>query len=129
MDEKFKKAIRALIAYGAKYYPYKDVAERMEKAKAVDKSSLKLLNRLKENFLVRELAHLLSSCRDTNADSQPLKEELTKIVEFHLYKSLPDKSPTIVKRELTLSRSSMVSDFCTRGAQRNLGSERNFVEL
>jgi hypothetical protein len=46
----------------------------------------------------------------TNTDSQPLKEEPTKVVEFLLHKSLPDKNPTIVKRERDFSRSLMVSD-------------------
>jgi hypothetical protein len=78
VDEKFKKAIRALIAYEAKYHTIKIVAKRMEKAKAGDKPSSKLLNRLKENFRVRgELAHLLSSCRDTNADRSPAAERGT----------------------------------------------------
>jgi len=39
-----------------------------------------------------------------------LKEEPTRIVEFFLHKSLPDKNPTIVKRERDFSRSLMVSD-------------------
>jgi hypothetical protein len=39
-----------------------------------------------------------------------LKEEPTKIVEFLLHKSLPDKNPTIVKRKRDFSRSLMVSD-------------------
>jgi hypothetical protein len=39
-----------------------------------------------------------------------LKEEPTKIVEFLLHKSLPDKNPTIVKRERDFTRSLMVSD-------------------
>jgi hypothetical protein len=37
-----------------------------------------------------------------NADPQPLKEEPTTEVEFLLHKSLPDKNPTIVKRERDL---------------------------
>ena len=53
-DEAFKKAIDALRAYETKYCPYKTVAKRMEKAEEEDKSSLKLLNRLKQNFRVRE---------------------------------------------------------------------------
>jgi hypothetical protein len=39
-----------------------------------------------------------------------LKEEPTKVVEFLLHKSLPDKDPTIVKRERDFSGSLMVSD-------------------
>ena len=39
-----------------------------------------------------------------------MKEEPTKIVKFLLHKSLPDKNPTIVKRECDFSRSLMLSD-------------------
>jgi hypothetical protein len=46
----------------------------------------------------------------TDTDSQPLKEEPTKIVEFLLHKSLFDKNPTSVKRERDFSRPLMVSD-------------------
>ena len=53
-DKKFKKAIDALRTYEAEYCPYMIVAKRMEKAEEEDKSSLKLLNRLKQNFRVRE---------------------------------------------------------------------------
>ena len=128
VDENFRMAIDALSAYETKYHPKKIVAQRMERAEVWDKSSSTILSRLKANLRVREeLAVLL--CCNTNANSQPMREEPTKIVEFHIHKSLPDQSPTIVKRELTLSKSSMVSDFCTRGAQQNLESERNFVEL
>jgi hypothetical protein len=46
----------------------------------------------------------------TNTDSQPLEEAPTRVVEFLLHKSLPDKNPTIVKRERDFSRSLIVSD-------------------
>ena len=100
-DETFKNAIDALRAYETKYCPYKIVAKRMEKAEEEDKSSLKLLNRLKQNFRVREELPLWL-CRNANVDSQPLKEEPTKTVEFHIHNSLPDRRPTIVKRERRL---------------------------
>ena len=57
-DEAFKNAVKILTAYD----PDKAVrvAERMEKAEEEDKSSLKVLNRLKETFRVRdELTPLL----------------------------------------------------------------------
>jgi len=43
-----------LTDYGRQHHPDRDVAERMERAGEVDKSSLKVLNRLKETFRVRE---------------------------------------------------------------------------
>jgi hypothetical protein len=43
-----------LTGYGRNYHPEEAVAERMEKAEEEDKSSLKVLNRLKETFRVRE---------------------------------------------------------------------------
>ena len=52
-DEKFKEAIDALSVYEAKYHPSKIVAQKMEKAEEGDKSSSKVLNKLKEKFLVR----------------------------------------------------------------------------
>jgi len=56
VDEKFKKAIDELSAYEERHHP-KDkatVAERMKTAEETDTSSLKFLNRLKENWRVRE---------------------------------------------------------------------------
>jgi hypothetical protein len=101
VDEKFKMAIEALNAYEKKYHFKEMVTKKMAEAEAKDKSSSATLNRLKENFRVKELALLL--CRNTNADSQsqPLIEEPMKIVEFLLHRFLPDKSPTIVKRGST----------------------------
>jgi hypothetical protein len=52
-NEKFKLAIDALRAYEAKYHTNRIVDQRMEKAEKGDKSSVKVLNRLKENFRVR----------------------------------------------------------------------------
>ncbi|KAI0268972.1 hypothetical protein BGY98DRAFT_1017489 [Russula aff. rugulosa BPL654] len=74
-DEAFKNAVKILTAYD----PDKAVriAERMEEAEEEDKSSLKVLNRLKETF-------------------RPLEEEPTMKVEFLLHKSLPDNNPTVV---------------------------------
>jgi hypothetical protein len=52
-DEKFKEAIDALSVYEAKYHCRKIVAQKMEKAEEGDKTSSKVLNRLKETFRVR----------------------------------------------------------------------------
>jgi hypothetical protein len=46
----------------------------------------------------------------TNIDSQPVKVEPTRVVEFLLHKSLLDKNPTIVKRERNFSKPLMASD-------------------
>jgi SHS2 domain-containing protein len=53
-DEAFKNAVKMLMEYGSDYHPVEAVAERMEKAEEEDKSSLKILNRLKEALRVRE---------------------------------------------------------------------------
>lgn len=62
VDESFKKAIDALSAYERTHHPNAKtlIAERMKTAEEKDTSSLKFLNRLKENWQVREeLAPLL----------------------------------------------------------------------
>jgi hypothetical protein len=51
-DEKFSEAIESLKEYEKCYHPNKSVETRMEQAKANDKSSSTVLNRLKETFLV-----------------------------------------------------------------------------
>jgi hypothetical protein len=43
-----------LTDYGRDYYPEVAVGERMDKAEKEDRSSLKVLNKLKETFRVRE---------------------------------------------------------------------------
>jgi hypothetical protein len=53
-DKAFKNAVQMLTDYGRNCHPEEAVAERMEKAAEEDKSSLKVLNRLKETFHVRE---------------------------------------------------------------------------
>jgi len=53
-DKAFKNAVDMLTDYERNYHPKGAVAERMEKAGEEDKSSLKVLNRLKETFRVRE---------------------------------------------------------------------------
>ena len=61
-DAKFSEAIKSLKEYVEDYYHNKppDVEARMERAKANDKSSSAVLNRLKETFTVRqELVPLL----------------------------------------------------------------------
>ncbi|KAI0268967.1 hypothetical protein BGY98DRAFT_1101358 [Russula aff. rugulosa BPL654] len=82
-DKAFKNAVKILTAYDSKKVAR--VAERMEKAEKEDKSSLKILNRLRETFL-------------------PLEEEPTTVVEFLLHESLPDENhneATTVKQVLS----------------------------
>ena len=54
-DEKFEMAIDALDGYGKKWHPNENVAltvtKKMEEAKASDKSSSTILNKLKEKFV------------------------------------------------------------------------------
>ena len=59
MDEKFKKAIEALSDFESQYHPRYRTIDRMERAEMMDKSLLKVLNKLKENFRVREELALL----------------------------------------------------------------------
>jgi hypothetical protein len=56
VDENFKKAVAVLSAYEKRYHSNAKtlVAERMKTAEETDTSSLKFLNRLKENWRVRE---------------------------------------------------------------------------
>jgi hypothetical protein len=106
VDENFKKAIDALSAYEKTHHPVDPngktpVAERMKTAEEMDISSLKFLNKLKENWLVRhEFAPLLRG--GTDVDSQPLVREPAMIVKFILHKTLLDRNPTIVTRERLL---------------------------
>ncbi len=53
-DKAFKDAVNALTNYERNHHTHEDVAKRMEKAEEEDKSSLKVLNRLRESFRVRE---------------------------------------------------------------------------
>jgi hypothetical protein len=59
-DKAFKNAVNRLTGYGRDYHPNVTVAEIMEKAEEEDKSSLKVLNKLKDTFRVRgEITPLL----------------------------------------------------------------------
>lgn len=81
-DKAFKNAVNRLTGYGRDYHPNVTVAEIMEKAEEEDKSSLKVLNKLKDTF-------------------RPLEEEPTTEVDFFLLESLPDKNPTVVTQVLS----------------------------
>jgi len=119
-DEKFRKAIETLSDYEMDYHdgrPTSDgddsntVHRRIEVANAKDKSSSTILNRLKESLKVRRGPRTFASSH-FNTNFQPLEAEPTTTVEFLLHRSLPDKSPTIVKRKQNkdLSSSLVTSD-------------------
>ena len=136
-DEKFRMTIETLSDYEMDYHARRltsdgddsdTVHRRMEVANAKDKSSSTILNRLKESLKVREGPRTFASS-DTNF--QPLEAEPTTTVEFLLHKSLPDKSPTIVKRKQGFCRVKLVTSdsYNTRGAQEKRDSGGNSVEL
>jgi hypothetical protein len=54
-DEAFESAVSMLKDYGRTYHPRQPVEKRMKEAEKEDKSSLMVLNRLKETFRVREV--------------------------------------------------------------------------
>ena len=101
VDEKFATAIEALGCYEKLYHPgchTKSVCEKMAAAKSKDKSTSTVLNVLKETCQKVSLAHLTPP--HTKTVPQLIHEsEPTTVVEFLLFKSLPEKSPTIVQRE------------------------------
>jgi len=101
VDEKFETAIKVLDEYHVEYHPERSaskLSERMAEARKNDRSSLTILNRLKETFRVRgEVCAFALPHSDTSF--QPIEPEPTRIVEFLLHKTLPDRSPTIVKRK------------------------------
>lgn len=109
VDEKFATAIQVLSWYENHHYPGHVVSngthvtfcERMEAAKAEDKSASKLLNGLKEMLClkVRLIKHITPSHINTAPQATDDKKPETMTVEFHLLKSLPDERPTIVRRE------------------------------
>ena len=61
-DEAFKNAVNTLTEYGRDYHPEVVIVDRMEKAEEEDKSSLKVLNKLREKFRVREEVTPLLRC-------------------------------------------------------------------
>lgn len=101
VDEKFATAIEALGCYERLYHPgchTTTVCEKMAAAKAKDKSTSTVLNVLKETCQKVSLAHLTPT--HTKTVPQLINEsEPTTVVEFLLFKSLPEKSPAIVQRE------------------------------
>lgn len=120
---KFEEAINALCRYEMDCHR-KDIAsddsrnnlirERMAAAKAKDQSSSGTLNALKARLGLKVsvgLAHSTLSFAHTLP--QPTLDgwsEPTKVVEFVLFKSLPDSSPVIVPRKCQPFVSILVTD-------------------
>jgi hypothetical protein len=125
-DKAFENAVNVLTDYGRAYYPVEAVAERMKKAGEEDRSSLKVLNKLKEKFRVRE--ELTPSLRRILIliFMQPLEEELTTEVEFHLHESLPDKNPTVVTREHRLINITQSLILYQRYSERTQNYQKSF---
>ena len=113
-DKAFKNAVKMLTDYGRNYHPKEAVTERMEKAEGEDRSSLKVLNRLKETFQVREEQTRFLRRTVVLILLQPLEKESTTEVEFLLYKSLPDKNPTVVTRKHRLIDTTQSLILCQR---------------
>jgi hypothetical protein len=105
VDEKIVTAIKVLDEYHVEYYPERSASNlrnRMAEARQTDQSSSTILNRLKETFRVRgEVCAFALSHSDTYF--QPVDPEPTRIVEFLLHKTLPDRRPTSVKSKPRLS--------------------------
>ncbi|KAH9955998.1 hypothetical protein BC827DRAFT_1234259 [Russula dissimulans] len=89
VDERFEKAIESLSDYEKQYHFKETVTQTMAAAKAKDKSSLSAINTLKEK-----------SGMKPNPDGW---SEPTTVVDFHLFKSLPDDNPTVVQQVLSKS--------------------------
>jgi len=111
VDEKFERALEALGCYETELSNNRrtvtttntvTVRERMKTAKAKDKSSsttiFNLWKKMKLSSKVR-LVHPTSPHANANPQATEDERSETTIVEFHLLKSLPDNSPTIVKRK------------------------------
>ncbi len=112
VDEKFERALEALGCYETELSNNRRTAttsntvtvrERMKTAKAKDKSSsttiFNLWKKMKLSSKVR-LVHMTSPHANANPQAtEDERSEPTTIVEFLLLKSLPDNSPTIVKRK------------------------------
>ena len=108
VDKNFEAAIKALDEYHVEYHPERspsNLCDRMAEARENDQSSLTILNRLEETFRVREKFPPSIRCYSDTANSQPIKPQKKRTVEFLIHKSLPDRHPTIVKRMCRLVKS------------------------
>jgi len=104
VDERFERAIKSLSDYEKQYHFKETVTKTMAAAKAKDKSSLRAINTLKEKSGMKVRVACACACSSfaLTPTPQPTPDgwsEPTTVVEFHLFKSLPDDSPIIVQRE------------------------------
>ena len=107
VDEKFECATEMLHSYGTDWHP-KDpghrksliVKERMAAAKEKDGEGLLTLNRLKEKTVPLKEVKFKHA---TFARAQTESQKRTMVVEFLILKSLPEKSPTVVRRSTNSS--------------------------
>ena len=110
MDEEFERAIEFLSRYEAEYHPRKPVSgasynrimtvhERMANTKNKDKCLVTILNALKKKLPLKvRLGYMYMTPPYANTEPKTTEDEPIT-VEFLLMKSLPDNSPTIVKRK------------------------------
>jgi hypothetical protein len=77
-DEKLKRAFNALSDYGEKWYSKDIVVRRMEEAEAKDKSSSKILNKMKEKFGFKKVTSSDHASSHTNTDSILIPSRLWK---------------------------------------------------
>ena len=92
------------------------VSERMAAAKAKDGSTSSTLNALKEK-LGMQVRFRHATLASAHTDSQPVPagwSKPTTVVEFILFKSLPDARPTLVKREHQLTHATQYLIPCQR---------------
>ena len=142
VDEKLERAIEVLSHYETEYHPNKPVScdgrsltvlERMATAKAKEKRSSTIWNAFKEKLSLRVRFCVYNTSRnDTNNHRKATKEEQpepTTVVEFLLLKSLPDKCPTIVKRECRVCDPNMLFSSLTLSRQRCLVQHRIYKKF
>ena len=77
-DEKLKRAINALGDYGEKWHSKDIVVRRMEEAEAKDKSSSKILNKMKEKLGFKKVTSSDHASSHTNTDSILIPSRLWK---------------------------------------------------
>ena len=104
------------------------VNERMAAAKAKDGSTSSTLNTLKEKLRMQVRFRHATLAR-AHTDSQPVPagwSKPTTVVEFLIFKSLPDARPTLVKREHQLTRATQHLIPCQRCLARVRNSRKFF---
>jgi hypothetical protein len=105
-DDNFESATGMLHRYGTDWHPCDPscsksltVKERMTVAKGKDGSTSSILNTLKEKLRKQVRLTRHDTLARANTESQPVLDGPTTTVDFHLFRSLPDEKPIVVKRE------------------------------